>query len=164
MSIRIHPYISEINHARLMALADRPQQSISKIVNTSLDAYFTSSPDSLGGHAVMRGMARLTGQYRELEKTSLVIRETLSLYVRYFMMITPPVPADRQDAAQAAGDLRFETFVDQLGIELQSGRHSLQRAVDMVLLDESDLYSAAQLDALHVPAPETDGGSKVDAQ
>ena len=154
MSVRIHPYISELNHARLSALATRPRQSISTIVDNALEAYFTSSPDSLGGHAILRRLDRLTRQFDRLEQKDLVLGETLALFVRYFMMITPPVPADRQDAARAAGDLRFETFIDQLGIELQAGRRLLQRAIDQVLLDESDLFTSAELDKLHVPAPE----------
>jgi hypothetical protein len=159
MSVRIHPYISELNHARLSALATRPRQSISTIVDTALEAYFTSSPDSLGGHAILRRLDRLTRQFDRLEQKDLVLGETLALFVRYFMMITPPVPADRQDAARAAGDLRFETFIDQLGIELQAGRRLLQRAIDQVLLDESDLFTSAELDKLHVPAPERDGSA-----
>lgn len=164
MSVRIHPYISELNHARLKALAARPQQNESGVVDKALDTYFSSSPDSLGGHAILRRLDRLTRQFDRLEQKDLVLGETLALFVRYFMMITPPVPADRQDAARAAGDLRFETFIDQLGIELQAGRRLLQRALDQVLLDESDLFSSAQLDALHVPAPTSDKRSPTDAQ
>ena len=163
MSVRIHPYISELNYARLKAMASRPlRQSESSIVNNALEAYFTSSPDSMGGHAILRRLDRLTRQFDRLEQKDLVIGETLALFVRYFMMVTPPVPADRQDAARAAGDLRFETFIDQLGIELQAGRRLLQRAIDQVLLDEADLFTSAQLDQLHVPAPERKG-SQTDA-
>ena len=163
MSVRIHPYISELNHTRLITLSAQPRHSISTITDDALEAYFSSLPDSFGGHAILRRLDHLTGQFDRLEKQDLVLGETLALFVRYFMMVTPPVPADRQDAARAAGEIRFETFIDQLGIELQAGRRLLQRAIDQVLLDESDLYASSQLDRLHIPAPGRTRESQSDA-
>lgn len=163
MSVRIHPYVSELNHARLIALANRPHQNMSTLVNAALDASFSASPDSIGGHAILRRLDRLTRQFDRLEKKDLLLGETLALFVRYFMMVTPPVPISEQDAAKAAGDLRFESFVDQLGIELQAGRRLLQRALDQVLLDASDLYTQTELDKLHVPAPDRPAQSKANA-
>ena len=160
---RIHPYVSVVNYTRLNVLASQPFKTESGIVDEALDAYFASSPDGLGGHAILRGMDRLTGQFDRLERNDLLIGETLALFIRYFMMTTPPVPAERQEAARAAGDLRFESFVDQLGIELQAGRRLLQRALETILLDEADLLTSNDLDQLHQPAPDRTKRSAADA-
>jgi len=81
MSVRIHPYISEMNQARLKALAARPRQNESRIVNTALDAYFASSPDGIAGHAILRRLDRLTRQFDRLEQKDLVLGETLALFI-----------------------------------------------------------------------------------
>ena len=47
--------------------------------------------------------------------------ETLALFVRYTLAVSPPVTADQQDAARAQGEARFARFVEQLGRHLQRG-------------------------------------------
>lgn len=158
MNRRIQPYISAINHARLTALATQPNKSLSAIVDAALDSYFAACPDSVGGHALLRRLDTLTRQFDGLQQKDLVIGETLALFIRYFMMVMPPVPPERQEAARAAGDLRFESFVTQIGIDIQSGKRILQRVVDEFLIDESDLFTDEELDRLHAPAPDREKG------
>jgi hypothetical protein len=153
MSRRIQPYISDLNYARITALAAQPGKSIGPLVDAALDAYFASAPDGIGGHAILRRLDTLTRQFDRLEQKDLIIGETLALFIRYFMMTTPPVPAERQQAARTAGDLRFESFIEQLGIDLQSGRRILQRISEDIMLDETDLFTDEELDRLHMEKP-----------
>ncbi|MEO0883031.1 MAG: hypothetical protein AAFY34_09880 [Pseudomonadota bacterium] len=163
MTVRIHPYVSEMNHARLTALSRQPRQSVSTIVDVALTNYFASSPDGVGGHALLRRLDTVTRQIGRLEEKDLIIGETLALFIRYFMMTTPPVPADRQEVARAAGDLRFESFLEQLGIDLQSGKRILEQVVRNLFIDETDLFTDAELDRLHQPAPTIENGEVHDA-
>lgn len=163
MSRRIQPYISDINYARLTALSAQPGKSVGLITDAALDAYFASSPDGVGGHAILRRLDTLTRQFDRLEQKDLIIGETLALFIRYFMMTTPAVPAERQEAARTAGDLRFESFLEQLGIDLQAGKRILQRVAETVMIDETDLFTDEELDRLHLPAPEKKNGRRKDA-
>jgi len=44
------------------------------------------------------------------------------MYVRFWLMVTPPLPDDAQSAAQIKGRERFEGFVQTLGRRLQKGK------------------------------------------
>lgn len=154
MSTRIRPYISDTNAALLRGLASRPNASESSIVDAALTLYVSSQADSVGGAGIIRRLDRLTRQFDRLERNDLVIKETLGLFIRYFLMVVAPVPEERQAAAKAQGEERFESFLEQLGIELKSGRRLLQAAVDSVLTDKSDFFSDDELARLHQPVPD----------
>src|SRR5262245_24257254 len=48
-----------------------------------------------------------------------IVAETLALYVRYFLTMTPPLPQSEHQAAQLLGKQRFHVFVAQVA-ELSS--------------------------------------------
>jgi hypothetical protein len=53
--------------------------------------------------------------------------------VRFWLTVTPQLPADAQAAAQAKGKERFEGFVEALGRRLAQGRtllHDIPRDID----------------------------------
>jgi hypothetical protein len=47
-----------------------------------------------------------------------ILAETLALFVRYFLTITPVLPESEQEAARRLGRERFEVFVPQVGQRL----------------------------------------------
>jgi hypothetical protein len=51
--------------------------------------------------------------------------ETLALFARFFLTVTPPLPPDAQAALQAKGQQRYEGFVEALGRRLQKGQSVL---------------------------------------
>jgi hypothetical protein len=57
----------------------------------------------------------------------------LALFVRFWLTITPPLPADAQAAAQLKGRQRYEGFVEALGQRLQKGQsllHEIPEDID----------------------------------
>jgi len=64
----------------------------------------------------------------------------LALFVRFWLTITPPLPADAQAAAQLKGRQRYEGFVEALGRRLQKGQSLLHEIAE-------DIESHASLDA-----------------
>jgi hypothetical protein len=58
--------------------------------------------------------------------------ETLALFVRFLLTITPPLPPDAQAAVQAKGQQRYESFVEALGQRLQKGQSFLNEIPDDV--------------------------------
>jgi ketosteroid isomerase-like protein len=154
MKPRIHPYISELNYSRVRALAGRPDQSESSVVDRALTAFFTEQKDDERDAAIIRRLDRLTRQFDRLERQDLVQGETLALYIRYFLTVTPGLPASQMDAARAKGEQQFQAFIEQLGRDLQSGRRVLQRAVDEATAEARDFFNAEDLDRLHQPVPE----------
>lgn len=154
MKPRLHPYVSELNHARVRALAARPNETESKVVDRALTAFFTEAKDDARDALLLKRLDRLTRQFDRLEQKDLVLGETLALFIRYFLTVTPPIPAGEVNAARAQGAERFEAFLDQLGRDLEAGSRILQRAVDEALAEPGDFFTTDELDRLHQPAPE----------
>ncbi|HEY5237688.1 MAG TPA: hypothetical protein VIJ62_04845, partial [Rhizomicrobium sp.] len=48
--------------------------------------------------------------------------ESIALFVRYQLSITPPLPASQLAASQAAGNDRFQTFIDQVSRRVAKGK------------------------------------------
>lgn len=153
MKPRLHPYVCEDNYQRVRAMAARPNETESSVVDKALSAFFASHHDDKRDAAIIRRLDRLTRQFDRLERNDLILNELTALFVRYYLTVTPPVPPSQMDAARAQGNARFERFVDHLGRDLRAGRRLLQRAVDELIADETDFLTEAELDRLHQPAP-----------
>jgi len=74
---------------------------------------------------------------RRIERDLRISTETLGLFVRFWLMITPPIAPEDQAAAQIKGRERFEGFVDTLGKRIQKGQSFLQEIPDDVAPDPS---------------------------
>src|SRR5690606_25472323 len=72
-----------------------------------------------------------------------IVTETLSLYVRYFLTVTPPVPKTEQDAARALGRERFEVFVAQIGRRLASDHRLFSEVLETIVATNPDLLADA---------------------
>src|SRR5690349_19984761 len=78
------------------------------------------SPDSGDRREAIMGkrLDRLSTQFSKLERDQTILIDTVSLYVRYFLTVSTPVPEAHQEAARAQGRARFEQFIAQLGRHL----------------------------------------------
>lgn len=89
-----------------------------------------SSPSPHGADkceaAFARRLDRLSRQVQRLERDLSVTAETLALFVRFWLTITPPLPNDAQASAQAKGRERYEGFIETLGRRLQKGQSFLR--------------------------------------
>lgn len=80
--------------------------------------------------AFARRLDRLSRQVQRLERDLGVTAETLALFVRFWLTITPPLPNDAQASAQAKGRERYEGFIETLGRRLQKGQSYLREIPD----------------------------------
>lgn len=159
MKSRINVHISDLNVAKLQALALRRGRTQTDLVDAALTEYFTDSSRDERDAAIVRRLDRLTRQFNRLEQKDTVLGETLALFIRYFLMVTPSLPTSQIDAARAEGEKQFNLFIEQLGRDLQSGKRVLQRAVDEAIAEENQFFTEEELDRLHNPAPEREGAS-----
>jgi hypothetical protein len=60
-----------------------------------------------------------------LERDVAIGTETLALFIRSWLTMTPPLPADAQASAQVKGRERYENFVEALGRRLAEGQSLL---------------------------------------
>jgi hypothetical protein len=107
-------------------LADRKKQSRSAIVEAAVASFLSPDGADRREAAFTRRLDRLSRQVQRLECNLGIAIETLALFVRFWLTITPPLPADAQGAAQLKGRQRYEGFVEALGRRLQKGQSLLR--------------------------------------
>ncbi|WP_234685203.1 CopG family transcriptional regulator [Bradyrhizobium monzae] len=119
-------------------LADRKNLSRSAIVEAAVVTFL--SPDGVDRReaAFARRLDRLSRQVQRLERDVGLTAETLALFVRFWLTITPPLPNEAQAAAQIKGRERFEGFVETLGRRLQKGQSFLREIPDDIARGEPE--------------------------
>lgn len=124
MKIRQNLYIDRALSDALEALATGPGTNKSRLVNDAIASWLarrgTQEVDDLFKHRLDRISREQALIRRDLE----VLLESLSLFVRYQLMVTAPLP-ENDAAAIAVGHDRFEKFIGQLGRQLAAGKRTL---------------------------------------
>ena len=124
MKVRQNLYIDREISDALEALAAGPGANKSRLVNDAVASWLARrgarEVDDLLKGRLDRMSREIAGARRDLE----VLLESLSLFVRYQLTVTAPLP-DADTAARAIGRDRFEAFVAQVGRQLAAGTRTL---------------------------------------
>jgi hypothetical protein len=123
---RLSVYLDPDTMAQLTELADRKEQPKSLIAEAAILSFLTPDDSDRREAIVTRRLDLLTRQGERLERDLSIVAETLGLFVRFWLTITPPLPQSAQAAAQASGRERFESFLEALGRRLAKGRGLLR--------------------------------------
>ncbi|MEQ9145561.1 MAG: CopG family transcriptional regulator [Parvibaculaceae bacterium] len=148
MKPRLCVYLSDQVDQRLTLAARRPGASKSAITDAALAAFLSPERDDQRDAAIIRRLDRLSRQLDRVERDQTILSETVALFVRYYLTITPPLPGAEQDAARALGKERFEYFVAQVGRRLAGGRNMIRDVLEEISADESDFFTQDEIDAL----------------
>jgi len=133
MRHRMNIYLPPELLKQIADLADRKKLSRSAIVEAAVASFLSPDGADRREAAFARRLDRLSRQVQRLERNLGIAIETLALFVRFWLTITPPLPADAQAAAQLKGRQRYEGFVEVLGQRLQKGQsllHEIPEDVD----------------------------------
>ena len=112
--------------ARVNELAERRKIPRSAIVEAAIASFLSPDAADMREAAFTRRLDRLSRQTARIERDLRVTADTLALFVRFWLTITPPLPGDAQAAAQIKGKERYEGFVETLGMRLQKGQNFLR--------------------------------------
>jgi Ribbon-helix-helix protein, copG family len=123
---RLSVYLDPDMMARLTELADRKHQSKSLIAEAALMSFLTPDDADRREAVVTRRLDLLTRQGERLERDLWIAAETLALFIRFWLTVTPSLPESAQAAAQAKGRERFESFLETLGRRLAKGQSVLR--------------------------------------
>ena len=123
----------------------------SALVEDALTA--TLRPQAVPGidEQLARRLDEITRIGKTVERDVAIVTETLALFVRYFLTITPPLPLDEQEPARLLGHDRFQVFVAQVGRQLAGDRRLVSEVLETIVAETPDLFAAAGVDA--PPAP-----------
>jgi hypothetical protein len=125
MRHRMNVYLPPELLQQIADLATRRKLSQSAIVEAAVTSFLSPDGDDRREAAFTRRLDRLTRQVQRLERNVGITMETLALFVRFWLTITPPLPDEAQAAVQAKGRQRYEGFVEALGRRLQKGQSFL---------------------------------------
>ena len=141
MKPRHHLYLDEALTEELDRLARKPGTSKSGIISDALRAYLARGAGKEADAVLKARLDRFSGIVNRIDRNQDVLLETLALYVRWQLTITPPLPESEQAAARSAGEARFQSFIDQLSRRMAAGRGLGQELVQR-LDDDSELAPA----------------------
>jgi hypothetical protein len=139
MKPKLSVYLSDNVAERLALAASRPGTNKSAIVDTALDRFLNPERDQSGDAALVRRLDRMSRQLDRLDRDLSITAETVALFIRYYLTITPPLPSGDQDAARALGRQRFEIFVAQIGKRIASGGRLVADVMERVSVSNPDL-------------------------
>jgi hypothetical protein len=142
---RLTAYLSPAVYGRLELACKRPGSNKSALVDKALDRLLNPERDQSGDAALVRRLDRMTKQLAELNRNSQIVIESLALFIRYYLTITPPLPRSEQEPAKSLGNQRFEFFIAQVGRRLAGGQNIVGEVLERIVAHDPDLF-AAELD------------------
>ena len=122
MKPRHHLYLADDLTEQLEALAAKPGSSKSAIVADALRAWLARRGAREIDDMLKVRLDRLSAQLNRIERDQAIVLESLALFVRYQLTVTPPLPEADQGAARAVGQDRFQAFIDQIGRRMAGAR------------------------------------------
>lgn len=132
MRNRVNVYFPPQMLKEISELAERRKLSRSAIVEAAVASFLSPDGADRREAAFARRLDRLSRQTARIERDLGITADTLALFVRFWLTVTPPLPGDAQAAAQIKGRERYEGFVETLGRRLQKGQNFLREIPDDV--------------------------------
>jgi len=129
MKVRQNLYIDRALSDALEALAAKPGTNKSRLVNDALAAWLASRATAQVDTLLKLRLDRMSRELGRIARDVEVLLESLSLFVRYQLAVTAPLP-EADSAARAIGRDRFEAFVAQVGRQIAAGTRTLGESDD----------------------------------
>ena len=126
MKVRQNLYIDAELSSALDMLA-RGSRTKSRIVNDALKDYLARRASKEIDDLLKTRLDRMSCEMARMARDVDILLESLSLFVRYQLTVTAPLP-EGDSAALAIGRDRFEAFVGQVGRQIAAGKRTLGAA------------------------------------
>lgn len=126
---------------RLADYAGRKRVSQAVVVEVALASHLSADGADRLEAALAKRLDRMSRQIERLERHVTITNETLALFVRFWLITTPPLPDSAKNAAQAKGLERYDGFVEALGRRIAKGRSfadEVSRDINPVSTPESN--------------------------
>ncbi len=124
--MRMNVYFEPHLLRKVEELALRRDVSKSAVIEAAVASFLSEDSADRREAAFTRRMDRLGRQIGELDEDLAILGETVSLFIRFWLTITPPLSESAQASARAKGTERFENFLKSLGRRLATGDRFLK--------------------------------------
>lgn len=123
---RMNVYFEPDLLKKVEALALRRNVSKSAVIEAAVASFLSADASERLEAVFARRMDRLGRQVEGLDEDLAIVGETLSLFIRFWLTVTPPLPDSAQASARAKGAERFDGFIQSLGRRLATGDRFLK--------------------------------------
>ena len=123
---RMNVYFSPDLLKQVEGLALRRNVSKSAVIEAAVASFLSGDTTERLEAAMSRRLDKLGRQIDGLDEDFAVLGETLSLFIHFWLTLTPPLPDSAKESARAKGNERFEGFLLNLGRKLAKGDRFLK--------------------------------------
>jgi hypothetical protein len=143
MKIKIGIYLDEDVARRFRIAARQPGATKSALVNEALRRSLNPATESRPSGEVLGSLTGLAKRLRQMHREMQVMTETLALFARYFLTVTPPPPEQERHEAELVGRKRYEVLIAEIGRRLASDRNLVSEVIRSIALTDPDLVARA---------------------
>jgi hypothetical protein len=101
--------------------AERRRKPKSLVAEAAIASFLSPDASERQEAALARRLDRITRQMERLERDIGISAETVALFIRYWLMVTPAMSEQTHAAARAKGGERYEGFMQALSRRLAKG-------------------------------------------
>ncbi|MFT9221214.1 CopG family transcriptional regulator [Gluconobacter oxydans] len=123
---RMNVYFEPDLLKQVEALALRRNVSKSAVIEAAVASFLSADASERLEAVFARRMDRIDRQIAGMDEDIAIMGETLALFIRFWLTVTPPLPDSAQASARAKGVERFEGFLQSLGRKLATGDRFLR--------------------------------------
>ena len=139
--IKVTVYLSRLVVDRLNLACKDPTKNKSKLTEKALNTLLDSERDLSHDAGLLRRLDSMGRQVTTIDRHQQVVLESLGLFLRYYLIVTPPLPKAEQEAARAMGHQRFEVFIGQLAKRLAGSQTLVSEVMEKVTAHDPDLFT-----------------------
>ena len=123
---RMNVYFSPDLLKQVETLALRRNVSKSAVIEAAVASFLSGDTSERLEAAMSRRLDKLGRQFDMLDEDFAILGETFSLFVQFWLTMTPPLPDSVKQSARIKGNERFEGFIQTLGKRLSTGDRFLK--------------------------------------
>jgi hypothetical protein len=147
MTLKIGVYLTD-DVARLFWVAlRRSGKTKSALVNEALARLLDPRSANEPGQGDLRLLKTLLERVRSLQRETTVLTETLAMFIRYFLMLTPPLREHEREAAQTIGRQRYDVFVREIARRIVSDNGLITDVMRVIVETQPELAARAVAEA-----------------
>ena len=139
--IKLTVYVSRLVADRLDMACKDPTKNKSKLTEKALNTLLDPERDLSHDAGTLRRLDSLGRQVAIIDRHQHVVLESLGLFIRYYLTVTPPLSKSEQEPARAKGYQRFEFFIGQLAKRLAGSQTLVSEVMEKITAHDHDLFT-----------------------
>ena len=134
-------YISRPLARRFDLIAQQRNGAKSALVEEALRGALEPQQHAGLDEGLARRLNELNRVVAGLRREMAVATETLAIFVRYFLTVTPPLPQDEQEPARLLGRERYQVLLTEVGRRVAENERLVAEVIATVPVAQADLFA-----------------------